>query len=137
MLADRMEFSWDQTKLNWLLRIVTGEEVIRRHCKAPKDADEQALRSVATKTIQEEGYEPEVADLSIGRQVCPVGFNVAPPGIYPRLPGGGIRRICEAGLKFTLSLEEVVCHSPLSPHLNFFCFHTLTNYPFCANTLFG
>lgn len=52
---------------NWLVRIVTGEEVIRRHCKAPKDADEQTLRSVAKKTIQEEGYEPDVADLSIRR----------------------------------------------------------------------
>ena len=46
---------------------MTGEEVIRRYCKAPKDADEQTLRSVAKKTIQEEGYEPEVADLSIRR----------------------------------------------------------------------
>jgi hypothetical protein len=41
--------------------------VIRRHCKAPKDADAQTLRSVAKKTIQEEGYEPEVAHLSIRR----------------------------------------------------------------------
>ena len=41
MRADRVEVSWDQTKSNWLLRIVSGEEVIRRHCKAPKDADEQ------------------------------------------------------------------------------------------------
>jgi len=46
---------------------VTGEEVIRRHCKAPKDADEHTLRSVAKKTIQEEGYDPEVADLTIRR----------------------------------------------------------------------
>jgi hypothetical protein len=41
--------------------------VIRRHCKAPKDADAQTLRFVAKKTIQEEGYEPEVAHLSIRR----------------------------------------------------------------------
>ena len=67
MRADRVEVSWDTTKSSWLVRIVTGEEVIRRHCKAPKDADEQTLRSVAKKTIQEEGYEPEVADLSIRR----------------------------------------------------------------------
>ena len=46
---------------------MTGEEVIRRHCKAPKDADEQTLRSIAKKTILDEGYEPEVADLSIRR----------------------------------------------------------------------
>lgn len=67
MRADRVEVSWDSTKSNWLVRIVTGEEVIRRHCEAPKDADEQTLRSVAKKAIQEEGYEPEVADLSIRR----------------------------------------------------------------------
>lgn len=67
MRADRVEVSWDTAKSNWLVRIVTGEEVIRRHCKAPKDADEQTLRSVAKKTIQEEGYEPEVAELSIRR----------------------------------------------------------------------
>ena len=67
MRADRVEVSWDQRKSNWLLRIVSGEEVIRRRCKAPKDADEQTLRSVAKKTIQEEGYEPEVGDLSIRR----------------------------------------------------------------------
>ncbi|HEV2197083.1 MAG TPA: hypothetical protein VGR55_15980 [Candidatus Acidoferrum sp.] len=41
--------------------------MIRRHSKALKDADEQTLRSVAKKTIQEEGYEPGVADLSIRR----------------------------------------------------------------------
>ncbi|HKW61269.1 MAG TPA: hypothetical protein VJN89_01875 [Candidatus Acidoferrum sp.] len=67
MRADRVEVSWDQNKSNWLMRIVSGEEVIRRYCKAPKDADEQTLRSVAKKTIQEEGYEPEVADVSIRR----------------------------------------------------------------------
>ena len=66
MHADRVEVSWDAAKSNWLVRIVTGEEVIRRHCKAPKDADDQTLRSAAKKTVQEEGYEPEV-ELSIRR----------------------------------------------------------------------
>ena len=66
MHADRVEVSWDAAKSNWLVRIVTGEEVIRRHCKAPKDADEQTLRSAAKKTVQEEGYETDV-ELSIRR----------------------------------------------------------------------
>ena len=66
MHADRVEVSWDAAKSNWLVRIVTGEEVIRRYCKAPKDADEQTLRSAAQKTVQEEGYEPDV-ELSIRR----------------------------------------------------------------------
>ena len=67
MVADRVEVSWDQTKADWLVRIVAGEEVIRRHCKAPKDADEQTLRTVVKKTVQEEGYDPEVARLNIQR----------------------------------------------------------------------
>ena len=66
MHADRVEISWDADKSNWLVRIVTGEEVIRRHCKAPKDADEQTLRTAAKQTVQEEGYEPDV-ELSIRR----------------------------------------------------------------------
>ena len=67
MHADRVEISWDTSKSNWLVRIMTGEEVIRRHCNAPKDADEQTLRTVVKKTVQEEGYEPDVAELSIRR----------------------------------------------------------------------
>lgn len=66
MHADRVEISWDAAKSNWLVRIVTGEEVIRRYCKVPKDADEQTLRSAAKKTVEEEGYEPDV-ELSIRR----------------------------------------------------------------------
>jgi len=49
MRADRVELSWDAGKSSWLLRMVSGEEVIRRHCSLPKDADPQALRSAATK----------------------------------------------------------------------------------------
>ena len=67
MHADRVEISWDTTKSNWPVRIIAGEEVIRRHCKIPKDATEQTLRSVANKTVQEEGYEPDVVELSIRR----------------------------------------------------------------------
>ena len=67
MHADRVEISWDTTKSNWLVRIIAGEEVIRRHCKIPKDTDEQTLRSVANKTVQDEGYEPDVVELSIRR----------------------------------------------------------------------
>ena len=66
MRADSAELSWDAGKSKWLVRITVGEEVIRRHCKAPKDADEQTLRTVAKKTVQEEGYEPDV-QLSIRR----------------------------------------------------------------------
>ena len=67
MHADRVEVSWDNSKSSWLVRIQTGEEAIRRHCKIPKDADEQTLRAVATKTLQDEGYDADVTELRIQR----------------------------------------------------------------------
>jgi hypothetical protein len=57
MRADRMEISWDNEKSKWLIRIEAGEEVVRRHCDLPRNADESALRAAAQKTIQDEGYE--------------------------------------------------------------------------------
>jgi hypothetical protein len=67
MHADRVEVSWDGPKSKWLVRIATGEEVIRRHCDLPKNADDQALRSAAQQAVRDEGYEPAVAELSIRR----------------------------------------------------------------------
>ena len=63
MRADRVEFSWDASKSSWLLRIETGDEVIRRHCTLPKNADEQTLRTAIEKTVTEEGYELDPASL--------------------------------------------------------------------------
>ncbi|HKF51220.1 MAG TPA: hypothetical protein VKB26_02820 [Candidatus Acidoferrales bacterium] len=57
MRADRVEISWDNEKSEWLIRIEAGEEVVRRHCDLPRNADEAALRAAAQKTIQDEGYE--------------------------------------------------------------------------------
>ncbi len=57
MHADRVELSWDSAKSKWLLRIEAGEEVIRRHCALPKDADDKTLRSAAEKMVADEGYE--------------------------------------------------------------------------------
>ncbi len=67
MRADRVEVSWDADKSKWLVRIVTGEEVIRRHCGLPKDADEPSLRSAAQKLVQDEGYEADIANITIRR----------------------------------------------------------------------
>jgi hypothetical protein len=67
MRADRVELSWDTTKSDWLVRIVSGEEVIRRHCSLPKNADQQALQTAAQQTLRDEGYEPEVAAVNIQR----------------------------------------------------------------------
>jgi hypothetical protein len=66
MRADQVEVSWDAGKSKWLVRIVNGEEVIRRSCNLPKDADDQALRAAALKTVQDEGYEA-AASVSVRR----------------------------------------------------------------------
>ena len=67
MRADRVEVSWDSNKSKWLVRIQSGEEVIRRHCDLPRDAEENALRSAAQKTVQDEGYELDSANMTIQR----------------------------------------------------------------------
>jgi hypothetical protein len=67
MTADLVEVSWDAEKSKWLIRITEGEEVIRRHCDLPRNADEQALRTAAAKTVQDEGYEFDPTKLTIKR----------------------------------------------------------------------
>ena len=67
MHADRVEVSWDTNREKWLVRIQAGEEVVRRYCQAARDADEQALRSTAQKTVQDEGYELDPTHLAIHR----------------------------------------------------------------------
>ncbi len=67
MRADSIEVSWDADKDKWLVRIQAGEEVTRRHCDVPKDADEQTLRSAAQKAVQDEGYEPDFKHMTIHR----------------------------------------------------------------------
>lgn len=64
MRADRVDVSWDAAKSNWLVRITSGEEVIRRHCDAPQNADEQTLRSAAQQTAKDEGYEADAISIS-------------------------------------------------------------------------
>ena len=67
MRVDSVEVSWDDAKSSWLVRIQTGEEVIRRHCKLSKNADESALRSAAAETLKDEGYEVDGAVVKITR----------------------------------------------------------------------
>lgn len=70
MRIDRVEVSWDAQESNWLVRIQTGDEVVRRHCSLPKNADDQALRSAVLKTVQDEGYEADPATVTILRQAA-------------------------------------------------------------------
>ena len=67
MTADLVEVSWDAEKSKWLIRITEGEEVIRRHCDLPRNADEQSLRTAAAKTVLDEGYEFDPTKLTIKR----------------------------------------------------------------------
>jgi hypothetical protein len=67
MRADSVEVSWDSEKSDWVIRMQSGDEVIRRHCKAPKDADEQTLRAKAAETVRDEGYEADPTVVSITR----------------------------------------------------------------------
>ena len=70
MRADRVEVSWDANKSKWLVRIQSGEEVIRRYCDLPKGADDSALQSAAQKTVQDEGYELDSANMTIKRSAA-------------------------------------------------------------------
>lgn len=67
MQADRVEVSWDQNKSQWLVRVVVGEEAIRRHCSLPRNADDAALRTTALETARDEGYDAEPSALQIRR----------------------------------------------------------------------
>lgn len=68
MTADRVEVSWDPGKSKWLVRMQSGEEVIRRYCDAPKNADEQTLRAAADKTVRDEGYQLAPSGVTIRRE---------------------------------------------------------------------
>jgi hypothetical protein len=65
MRADRVEVTWDAAKASWLVRIVNGEEVIRRRCALPKNSDEQTLRLAVQKTLKDEGFESDQVNTSI------------------------------------------------------------------------
>jgi hypothetical protein len=67
MHADSVEVSWDSDKSDWVIRIQSGDEVIRRHYKASKDADEKTLRAKASETVRDEGYEANDAVVSVRR----------------------------------------------------------------------
>ena len=63
LMHANVEVSWDQDKSKWLARITSGEEVIRRHLDAPKNADEKTLQSAAKQTATDEGYEADAISI--------------------------------------------------------------------------
>ena len=67
MRADRVEVSWDSAKSKWLVRIESGEEVVRRYCTLPGNSDDQSIRSAVLKLAQDEGYDAVAASVVILR----------------------------------------------------------------------
>ena len=65
MRADHAEVSWDANKSQWLVRIEVGEEVIRRHCNLPQNANETDLRAAAQTTLKDEGYELDDVNITV------------------------------------------------------------------------
>jgi len=73
MHADRVEFSWDENKSSWLIRIQAGEEVIQRHCTLSRSADERTLHAAIEKAVADEGYEIDPESIVRGQAQRPVG----------------------------------------------------------------
>jgi hypothetical protein len=67
MRADGAEVSWDTEKSKWLVRISSGDEVMRRYCALSKDASEAQLRAAAEQTVRDDGYELDSGAISIRR----------------------------------------------------------------------
>jgi hypothetical protein len=66
--ATAAEVFWETTKKAWIVRIQTGEEVVRRTCKDAKhDADDNALRSLAVQTAHDDGYDLAPAAVTVKR----------------------------------------------------------------------
>jgi hypothetical protein len=67
MHADQVEISWNEAKSSWAVRIVAGEEAVRRHTDLPKSVDDASLRSAAEKVVTDEGYEFDASAITIRR----------------------------------------------------------------------
>lgn len=67
MNADLVEVTWDIGKNSWQIRIEVGTEVIRRYCKAPKEADDETLIAASQQTAADEGYTVDQTKISLIR----------------------------------------------------------------------
>ena len=65
MKADKVDVSWDSQKNKWLVRIIVGEEVIRRYCNDSRNVDTDTLRASALQTASEEGYQVDPASVNL------------------------------------------------------------------------
>ena len=67
MRADQVGISWDTSKSQWVVRMQSGDEVIRRRCKLDKGAKDEQLRAAAQQSVADEGYELDAAQIQIQR----------------------------------------------------------------------
>jgi hypothetical protein len=66
--ADGAEILWDSQKKNWIVRIKSGEEVLRRQCKkSAQEMADDALRNLAVQTAHDDGYELTADAVTIKR----------------------------------------------------------------------
>ncbi len=69
--ADRAKVDWNSGKKRWEVRILVGEEVIKRPIdQHVADSGEAALKQLAVETARDEGYEitPDQVDVAAGVQ---------------------------------------------------------------------
>ena len=56
--ANRAEMSWDGEKRGWVVRVIVGEEVIKRRCRdVSQAATDEELRTAALRVAADEGFD--------------------------------------------------------------------------------
>jgi hypothetical protein len=66
--AGSAKVEWSDEKKQWHVVITVGAEVIKRWvAKLPHDAGDDALRSAAITTAQDEGYQLDAGQVAIAR----------------------------------------------------------------------
>ena len=66
--ADKAVVNWEPAKKHWVVRLQSGEEVIKRPAKkTPRDANDDLLRSLAVTTAKDEGFELDAASVTVAR----------------------------------------------------------------------
>ena len=100
MRADRVELSWDPGKSNWLLRIVTGEEVIRRHCSLPKTPTSRRFVPPPPKPCATRATSPTSPPSTSTAETFPPVVPSDGRANQPRPSRGTLRSVFAAGLCF-------------------------------------
>jgi hypothetical protein len=68
--ADGVKVEWNPAKKHWEVRILVGEEVIKRAMeKQPADANEVSLKELAVTIARDEGYEVSPEHVEVERHV--------------------------------------------------------------------